>query len=106
MSDLSVLIHKAENFFEGLVAAHPAPTITNAKLSLTQAATAVEASIPDLIKAGVDGALAAVPGGLGVEFTPLANTVIDGIIAVLTQHKATLAAAPAHPAPVASGVAA
>jgi hypothetical protein len=94
MSDLSLLLHKVEAWFAGIVGPAGSPAVAKAAASLTAAANDVEAAIPVIATAAANAALALIPGGLGTELDPVADALIDQVCAKLLAKKST-APAPA-----------
>lgn len=102
MSDVSRfknnVLHDLGAFFGALVSAAPpaqASVLSSTASTLASAGNSVTAAIPALAVAGANAAMNLVPGAAG--FEPLADMVIEAIIAELQTRKST-AASPVAPA--------
>jgi hypothetical protein len=94
MSDLSLLLHKVEAWFAGIVGPSGSPAVSQAATSLSKAASDVEAAIPVIATAAANAALALIPGGLGSALDPVADQLIDEVCAKLMAKKSQIVTLP------------
>jgi hypothetical protein len=87
---MTTFLQRVGAFFEGIATAVAGqPSVTSAVTNLKNAATAVEGALPTLANAAVNAALAFIPAGLGTELDPIADALIDQVIAQLEGKKST-----------------
>ncbi len=100
MSDLSQFLHKAEAWLTGVAGPSASATVSDAASKVSAAASAIDGALPAVATAAANAALALIPGGLGTDFDPIADSLIDSVIALLQGKKSTATpAAPAAPVP-------
>jgi hypothetical protein len=93
---MTTFLQKVGAFFQGVAkAVEGQPSITTAVTNLKNAASAVEGALPALANAAVNAALAFIPAGAGAELDPIADGLIDQVIAQLLAKKSTAAASTA-----------
>jgi hypothetical protein len=79
---MTTFFHKVGAFFEGLVQSPAAsPAAAGVVSTLKTAETQIEAALPGLANAAVNAALAFIPAGVGTELDPIADSLIDQVIA-------------------------
>ncbi|HZC15739.1 MAG TPA: hypothetical protein VE309_03155 [Caulobacteraceae bacterium] len=82
-------------WFKSIETPAASSAVSNVAATLKTAATTVETALPAVATAAANAALALIPGGLGSDFDPIADNLIDQVIALLEGKKSTATGAAA-----------